>query len=706
MKILRVEAPAKRYIKSDGDGETYRRVIADLDNCHELFEEKFRNYQRNLRYYQGKHWTETEKAAFHSQFRHHYSFNEIQNKIEHLVGSQMQTRLDARAQPREQGDQEQAELLNLLLHWTEQVNDLEYTESECFKDALIAGAGAVLVRWEPGGVAGGYPRVERVPVYELFWDPDSTTIDLSDAQWMCRVTAMTKARAAEMYPQFAASIDKAGITSHADPWYYSFATERRRQGQSAHSSFGRASGREFIRIVEHWERVKTFKYIVEDQLTGRERRFDTRREAVDYAEGLSEAYLEAGELLVNPDGTDKILLVTSSRDQIIQTIIIGTELVHRALTVLPTFPYVVDFAFFHDGDYWAFVDQLIDPQIMVNRYLTQFDYQLGTSMKSAISVMESLLKRGFTIEDVRREMSKTSPVFPVLNHEAIRERQGPNPDASLFQGIELAIGRILAFSGGANAVGLTENAAESGRAVLHRQYAANIGRLPLFDHLRLWRRNLTMQLIWYIKNFMGPEQIRRIIGLSAEAVQLDDGLLDTLGEIETDVFVDEIAKSESAREQQYEQAKELFQVIGAPPELVMPTMIELSNLPSSKKKQLLEQVNFFKQYQEEQAQLAQEQKMQEQVETSLRKRELKERREAELGLGLGLEDNQKDNAEFAEQLHAEVRDEVLKQFNIRTHGLPPSAKFQYLGGHGSPEEYADSQAKSIIAQMGRPPGKG
>ena len=72
---------------------------------------------RNLAFKKGDQWSDVELEAFEMQYRPPYVFNEIQAKVNHLVGTQTKTRLDARVVGREKGDEASAELMSFLLKW-------------------------------------------------------------------------------------------------------------------------------------------------------------------------------------------------------------------------------------------------------------------------------------------------------------------------------------------------------------------------------------------------------------------------------------------------------------------------------------------------------------------------------------------------------------------------------------------------------------
>lgn len=206
----------------------------------------------------------------------------------------------------------------------------------------------------------------------------------------------------------------------------------------------------------------------------------------------------------------------------------------------------------------------------------------------------------------------------------------PLPDtkanAQLFQNVEYAIGRINEYGGGKNALGLQENSAESGKAIMARASQGGVGRLPLFEKLKNWRESTTLKMVWYVSNIMPIKQVFRIIGYDGEVsyIDLDDGILDTFREIKTDVIVEESVQSSTMKERYFNQFMEIVGRVALPPEIVQAFLLEHSNLPAKTKREIEEKIQWLAKFNEEQAQTQAQQKLQKEVEDAIAKTKLKE----------------------------------------------------------------------------------
>lgn len=622
MADINIEAPGAPYIHDEG---IYEQIISDIESSKEFHNEKSEVGERNYAWYKGEQWTEEQKAAHRIQGRIPYVFNEIQTKVDNILGSEKQLRFEAKAVPREQSDNTKADTLSFLIKWAEQVNDIDMVQSEIFQDAVIRGSGACVIRWDNSDVEYGYPSIERVPRNELYWDKNSRQPDLSDAQWMARVMKMTKLAAAEQYPQHLETIDSALVYSTEHTLYTVPSYKQEKVGKRGYWHLN--EGRDLVTVIEYYEKVKVTKYIIVDEIGGKVYYETTYPEARDLFAGLVDGYTVNGTSIISDANESLVYMTTVSSSQIIQNIVIGDKLCERNLLSLPTYPYIVLFTYFSDGDFFAVVDNLILPQLFTNRLISQWDYSVGTSIKNAYTVKENLLRKGYTVEDLRRDIAKTGAVVPVIAHEAIAPLQGSNINPSLFQGINFSIDRMEAYGGGRNMMGQMESAGESGKAVLARTQQAGVARMTIFDRLSHWRRQVTELVSWWIVHYMTPGQMVRIIGNDETAMfmELDNYSIDTIKELKYDITITETNKSDAIKDRNFEQMWRLFSQIPAlEPYEMMGLLLPFTSIPESQKDNIRATIEAQREYMQQVSQQQNLEKLQKEAEDSLVRRKLKD----------------------------------------------------------------------------------
>jgi hypothetical protein len=628
-KVIDFESPISDVLDyNDIDSqEIVNDIVQELQSASDIFEERHQKAIRNIDFYKGNQWNDDELDSFRRQMRIPYVFNEIQDKIQHFVGAQVEARLDVKAVPREQGDDMAASLYTALLKWADQTNDIEDIEKEVFLDALLGGVGITANTWEMEDILYGIPTIQKIPFNECFWDPQSQKRDLKDARWFARIKTVPKQTAVEWFPNHAETIKDCPSTNTYNAIGCIFTPNTIQEKLSWAQSTGNKWLNQSVVIIEWYDRYKGYKYIVADDITGDKIEFDTIEEGKAYYQGLVEGYSEQGTILVNEDGTASVAFMTIEVDKIRQTIICGTQVLERNTIALPDFPYTLCFGFFLDGDYWGFVDVLIDPQRFLNRSLSLWDHIIGTSNKGLRTVIESGLARGWDAEKVRKEASKVGPLIPVLRHDAIVTQPNASVNPELFSNISYAQNRITDYAGGRNQLGFQENAAESAKAVALRSQQGGVSRLPLFDNLKKWRLLTELKQVWYIKNIMPTQQMTAIIGTDPDLapVTLNDGVIDSLNEIKVNITIEESFKAESMRERYTNLLQNMLPILQAlPPQVAARMFIEFSGLPDTRKEEMFQMIDQSMKANQQMMEENKQQRLQQSVQDSIKKANLKD----------------------------------------------------------------------------------
>lgn len=612
--------------------DVYTRIIDDIETARPLFADMWAEARRNSQFVQGNQWDEQDRDAHERQNRIPYVFDQISPKVNAVLGVHSARRVEASVVPTEPGDEPTAYVANRLIKWCEQINRMDEVEAEVFYDMIVKKVGCTVTRWALTDTLSGRPVVERIPIYQMMWDPNAVDVSLADAKWMCRVIPITRQDAIERWPEFEEAVRNAG-------GYGDESSLVRTDVMTARQRFMAQSGRAISEVdlrgdiiaIEHFEKAKQYIYIVVDQVANQMNEFDNPESAKSYVDGLLSQYAEGDVPLIDSEGNDMVTTVTLSKDIVIQSLVFGSECVSREVTELPDFPYQIAFCYHDDGEYWSFVDQLIDPQMFQNRMISELDNQIGRGNKNIMTVVEQKLKRGYTIVDLSREASKVSPKIPVLSHDAINVVPNQPAQSDLVPAITMAISHMTDIVGGRNALGLQENAAESGAAVRARQEAAGMARMPVFAHINSWRRKVTEMCLWYMRRYLAPEQQMRIMGEEGkpEWILVTQEVLDSLVSARMDVLVTEAVDTLTARERQFVQVKELFQTIGPmlPPDVIITTMLEYSSIEQETKSKILGMLPAIQQYQQQQAQQANMAKMEQSVQNSVLRKQMKDQLE-------------------------------------------------------------------------------
>lgn len=648
--------------------DIYQRVIQDIESVEEAYYERMERRNFNMDFYLGLQRTADEIDKMENeQGRKALIFNQIQPKVNHLIGSQTQLRMNSIVKGRERTDDTAAAMLTNVLAYVEEVNDIEAIEREVFTEIVVGGYGASVVYWHRDTDGYGYPKCDKVPMTELRWDGMARKSDFSDARWMARVIEMSRQSAKELFPTHERTISNIQVTIDGDGTNTVGRLQNlktvRREMQENMGGIALDDDRDIVQVVEHYERIIKPEWHVNDGIQGKIFKFEEKSEAVDFLAGLTDQYGRDGEILLTEDGDMIVYLDEFSKQRMIQTIIAGDQVLEQQEIALPEFPYVVGTGYFDEGYAIGFVDNLIDPQIFYNDTMSTLDYIIGTSSKGAMTVVTPMLGNDTDINDLEQILATSRPLIPVKNHGAIQPVITPNPIPELYSNMQLADQYMITAVGGMNTLGLQQNASESGRAIEARAAAGGTGRLPLFDSLKKWRKNVALRFVWWIKNYMTPQQIMRIIGISGDPmyVQLQPGFMGTLRELVTDVVIDEASKTSTVRQLQFQQLQQLFIQSGIPAEVSQRILLKYADISEVDKKEIEGMLSLQQEYMQMQAQVQEKQKMEEEATRELEKRKLKDSLK---------EQTQFQTKQDAEKLYKAQQKEIEKQLEMQMAEMP------------------------------------
>jgi hypothetical protein len=157
-------------------------------------------------YFDGKQWSETETRKIKKRGQPVITDNRIKDKVEAWLGTELATRTDPHAYPRNPQEESAAEAATDALRYIADANRFPQCKSQTFENVLIEGTGGCEVIVEE---RGGKPfvRQRRVRWDRMYWDTHSMLADFSDATFLGVVVWMDLGAAKKKYPGQAAQYD-------------------------------------------------------------------------------------------------------------------------------------------------------------------------------------------------------------------------------------------------------------------------------------------------------------------------------------------------------------------------------------------------------------------------------------------------------------------------------------------------------------------
>lgn len=446
--------------------------------------------ERDLRFYLGDQWDDSEKKALIQEGRSTFVYNLIRPNINMVSGYQKKHRHSSVVVPVEGQDQQTADqLTQLLLYVMQHANGYE-TISECFRGALITGWNLMSI-WKDyrNDPVNGDICFGREPYNGFICDPYFSKRDLSDCSNILRRRYISLEQAQSLLP---------GHDKDLSDLY--------KMGWERDDKFTwlpyqqQPNGAPMMAYDEFWEQGWEKKKFVLNVLTGEE--FEYMGEESDFF------------LYADPNTE----LIEKEVGYVEQHIIVNNTYFKTQKNPygLNEYPFIPFFAIFEpeSSDYVLKIQSLIrvmvDPQREVNRRRSQMT-----------DIVESQINSGWLAE----EDSVVNPqsLYKTSQGQVVWKKKSTNPGSleriqpaqvppSFFQLNELNAQDLMKVANiSEELLGQADSEQDSGLKVMLRQGAALVGLQDLFDNLRyaqkiVSRKTLKMMQTW------NPQKMQRILG--------------------------------------------------------------------------------------------------------------------------------------------------------------------------------------------------
>ena len=156
--------------------------------------------ERDRDYYDGKQLTSAEIKELTKRGQPPVVINRIKRKVDFLTGSEVQTRTDPKAFPRNQQDQGASEAATDAIRFVADNNRYESIRSDVWENMVIEGFGGAEVNVRQAR-RGPEITIKYIPWDRLFYDPHSAHRNFSDAKYKGVVIWMDAADAILKWPK-------------------------------------------------------------------------------------------------------------------------------------------------------------------------------------------------------------------------------------------------------------------------------------------------------------------------------------------------------------------------------------------------------------------------------------------------------------------------------------------------------------------------
>ena len=221
-------------------------------------------------FFDGLQWRDDDAEVLRERGQAPLVFNQIQQHIRWILGTERRTRVDFKIHGRGKEDAEAAQTKTKLMKFTDDVNHAPYARSMAFGDATKAGVG-----WLECGIRSDptqEPLFDRWESWRNIWnDPLAKEPDNSDARFLFRSKWVDEDIAITMFPDREAIIKQAAVSHDLFSFtedddlgftglYHAFtpgSTTIASGRAMFHDSFNIGLRRRRVRLIEAWYREAT-----------------------------------------------------------------------------------------------------------------------------------------------------------------------------------------------------------------------------------------------------------------------------------------------------------------------------------------------------------------------------------------------------------------------------------------------------------------
>ena len=456
---------------------------------------------RNSNYYAGEQWDREDKQRLDAEGRPALTLNMILSTVNAIIGEQLERKVEVTYRPRDYGDENTAFALNTITKTILDACNFDDVEEDVFADGLITGRGYFDVRMSFERNLQGEVVVTSEDPIDIIPDSEAKSADPSTWNEVFVSRWLTPDEIGATYgwdkvEEIGRIVDSGlvGSTENYEYFDQTFGGERRPQLDERDSRELRR-----VRVIERQHYRVDDQYFFADLTTGALRPvpFGTDKdEALTFAEHY-------GLELVKRKGR-RVRMTTTADD----VVLYDDWSIYRSFTIVPFFPY------FRRGNPFGPVDNLIDPQNLLNKTSSQELHIVNTTANSGWVIQEDSLT-DMDAEDLEERGAETGLVLQYKRGYEKPDKIQPNQIPTGIDRISQKAAATIREISSVNASMLgTARADQSGRA---QEAAIGRGQIQVsvvVSNLKRARRMIGRKVLELVQDFYTESRYFNMTGTS------------------------------------------------------------------------------------------------------------------------------------------------------------------------------------------------
>lgn len=340
-----------------------------------------------------------------------YKMNMIRPIVKNLIGQYRSNQTQRMAFPRHREDNEAADMMTEALRYVGDVNRIEGVDAEQLEESLISGmyGWRQVFRWNPN-LNRCEVAVDPIHPSRIFFNRDLMDKRMNDLRFIGEIIDMSMDEVVSLFAKNEADEEYLRELYRGTARDYMYTPQSSGFDNVDNIYFDQCADPNLCRVVCVWKREYRWTRFIHDRATATYEPTDLSDK--DIAELNMRRNIEA--LVVGMPPPEKIEL-DKRYEPIWKAYFLTPEgiVLYKGDTPYwhESHPYTLGLASFLDGDIWGLVEDIIDPQRLINRITIAIDYMFGASAKGILMIPEDAIPEGMTIDDFANEWSKFNGVI-------------------------------------------------------------------------------------------------------------------------------------------------------------------------------------------------------------------------------------------------------------------------------------------------------
>ena len=513
------------------------------------------------------------KALYEEKLRPIVAFNLTAKYIDAVSGLQINNRQDINFAPRQVGDTPVNDMANEVVSWLRDESDAQDEESDAFWDMLVTGMGWIEHYMDYELDPEGLMITERRDGMQMRWDTRARKRNLRDMRWVIRGKPMTQEEIEERWPDADFGEPEAMMDGMEEIMTDIHDATRAPFYESGTGNTGGGEVRTHTVLEHQWYKVENHM-LVKIMMGGQEK---SQMVKLNAFKSKFKPFMEKNGV--------KYKAVPRKKRVYYRMFSVGTTLLQKGLSPCQsgfTYKCLTGKRNRNDNSWYGLTEAMKDPQLWVNKLLSQILHTIDTNAKGGVMAEE-----GAFLNPMEAERDWSSPDKIVMLEDGALSGQGgakiqERPQTAYPQGSDRLLQIAMeAFSGvtgiPVELLGMTDRN-QPGIIEQQRKQAGMAMVAWAFDAMTRYLKDSGELYLEYIRKYVPEGRIVRIT--DAEGSKQFVPLLKDKMAHKYDIIADESPSSTNVKERTFVSLMQLMPHLakmGIPPP---PEFLDYTPLPA------------------------------------------------------------------------------------------------------------------------------